>query len=63
MKQIIYKMHHKRYTKKGAVLFKRGEKANTMLLITKGTIDIMINNKKVREMRVPEVLGEAAMIQ
>jgi CRP-like cAMP-binding protein len=56
-------MHHKKYTKKGSFLFRKGDKANTMLIITRGTVNIMINGRKVREMYVPEVLGEAAMIQ
>ena len=62
VKKIARYMRLKCYSGIGTEIFAQGAKADSMLVIARGTVSIVINGTEVRKMKAPEVLGEKVLV-
>ena len=62
IKKIAQRMRLKRFRKIGTEIFAQGAKADSMVLIVRGTVSIQIDGVEKRKMKAPEVLGEKALV-
>ena len=63
IKKIARLMQLKCYSNIGTEIFAQGAKADTMLVIAKGTVSIMIDGVEKRKMKAPEALGEKVLVE
>ena len=62
VKKIARYMQLKCYSDIGTEIFAQGAKADSMLVIARGTVSIVIDGKEVNKMKAPEVLGEKVLV-
>ena len=63
VKKIARCMQLKCYSEIGTEIFAQGAKADSMLVIARGTVSIVINGTEKRKMKAPEVLGEKVLVE
>ena len=62
VKKIARYMRLKCYSGIGTEIFAQGAKADSMLVIARGTVSIKIDGVEKRKMKAPEVLGEKVLV-
>ena len=62
VKKIARRMQLKCYSEIGTEIFAQGAKADSMLVIARGTLSVKVDGVEKRKMKAPEVLGEQALV-